>query len=69
MLRAAPEAAKKIVFSGVGKTSDEMQLALQAGILLFNVESEAELETLAACAARLKESCAHRVAGESRCCG
>jgi diaminopimelate decarboxylase len=39
-------AANKIVFSGVGKTRDEMAAALQAGILCFNVESEPELEAL-----------------------
>ncbi|MEO6147639.1 MAG: diaminopimelate decarboxylase [Sulfuriferula sp.] len=33
----------KVVFSGVGKTADEMRLALDCGILCFNVESEAEL--------------------------
>ena len=37
---------KKIVFSGVGKNTDEMRLALDANILCFNVESEAELITL-----------------------
>ncbi len=47
-------AAKKIVFSGVGKTRDEMTAALKAGILLFNVESESELWALAECAARLR---------------
>ncbi|ADN77893.1 diaminopimelate decarboxylase [Ferrimonas balearica DSM 9799] len=36
----------KVVFSGVGKTADEMRQALQAGIYCFNVESEAELERL-----------------------
>ena len=36
----------KTVFSGVGKSSAEMQLALNANILCFNVESEAELITL-----------------------
>ncbi len=35
--------AGKVVFSGVGKTVAEMRLALDAGILCFNVESEAEL--------------------------
>jgi diaminopimelate decarboxylase len=45
-------AAKKIVFSGVGKSRGEMTAALKAGILLFNVESESELWTLAECAAR-----------------
>ncbi len=36
----------RIVFSGVGKTRDEMVLALEAGIHQFNVESAAELEAL-----------------------
>ena len=36
----------KIVFAGVGKTRDEMQAALEAGIHQFNVESQGELETL-----------------------
>lgn len=33
----------KIVFSGVGKTEEDIKMALAAGILMFNVESEAEL--------------------------
>ncbi|MBK6958781.1 MAG: diaminopimelate decarboxylase [Nitrosomonas sp.] len=37
---------KKIVFSGVGKNIDEMRMALEANILCFNVESEAELIVL-----------------------
>jgi diaminopimelate decarboxylase len=37
---------KKIVFSGVGKTADEMRAALNAGIFCFNVESESELARL-----------------------
>jgi len=36
----------KIVFSGVGKTRTEMRQALQAGVMCFNVESEAELDVL-----------------------
>src|SRR5579863_5500510 len=40
-------AAGKVVFSGVGKTAAEMDAALKAGILLFNLESESELELLA----------------------
>jgi len=36
----------KVVFSGVGKSRDEMRAALEAGILCFNVESASELETL-----------------------
>ncbi|MEO6697521.1 MAG: diaminopimelate decarboxylase [Gammaproteobacteria bacterium] len=43
----------KVIFSGVGKNTAEMQRALEAGILCFNVESEAELEHLNEIAARL----------------
>src|SRR6185437_6175407 len=46
--------ADRVVFSGVGKTAEEMDLALRAGILLFQVESEPELELLAERAARLR---------------
>ena len=49
---AAGGDAHKIVFSGVGKTADEMRAALEAGILCFNVESVSELHRL------------NRVAGE-----
>jgi diaminopimelate decarboxylase len=45
---AAGIPAGKIVFSGVGKTAREMDFALRAGILCFNVESEPELELLSA---------------------
>ena len=38
--------AKRIAFSGVGKTREEMRFALDAGIAMFNVESEPELERL-----------------------
>ncbi len=51
---AAPDAVGRVVFSGVGKTAAEIDLALKAGILKFNVESEAELELLAARARKLK---------------
>ncbi len=54
VLAAAPEAVARVVFSGVGKTAAEIDLALKAGILEFNVESEAELELLAARARKLK---------------
>lgn len=49
MLRAlkAGIPPEKIVFSGVGKTREEMALGLEKGIHQFNVESAAELETLA----------------------
>lgn len=43
---AAGIPASKVVFSGVGKTRKEMQFALEAGILCFNVESEPELRRL-----------------------
>jgi diaminopimelate decarboxylase len=43
---AAPSALSRVVFSGVGKQVWEMDAALAADILLFNVESEAELEIL-----------------------
>ena len=46
-------APEKIVFSGVGKTRDEMTAALKAGIYQFNVESEPELEALDATAQAL----------------
>ena len=54
ILVAAPEATGRVVFSGVGKTAAEIDLALTAGILEFNVESEAELTLLAARARKLK---------------
>ena len=54
VLAAAPEAVGRVVYSGVGKTAAEIDLALSSGILEFNVESEAELKLLAARAAKLK---------------
>ncbi len=53
---AARKSVSRIVFSGVGKTAQELEQALRAGILLFNVESEGELEVLAQCAARLRKT-------------
>jgi diaminopimelate decarboxylase len=44
--RAAGVPGERIVFSGVGKTAEEMQLALDGGIRQFNVESEPEMERL-----------------------
>ncbi len=46
--KAHKPALKKVVFSGVGKQIWEIDAALRANILLFNVESEAELHILAA---------------------
>jgi diaminopimelate decarboxylase len=50
---AAGVPARKIVFSGVGKTAREMALALKEGIACFNVESESELELLSLVAQRV----------------
>lgn len=52
---AAGAPGGRIVFSGVGKTAAEMDRALAAEILLFNVESEPELELLAERAARARK--------------
>jgi diaminopimelate decarboxylase len=54
VIAAAPEAVDRVVFSGVGKTAFEIDLALKAGIFAFNVESEEELALLARRAAKLK---------------
>jgi diaminopimelate decarboxylase len=55
VVRAAARAAHRVVFSGVGKTGPEMELALKDGILLFNIESASELDALGETAARLKK--------------
>ncbi len=44
---------KRVVFSGVGKSADEMRRALEAGIGCFNVESADELERLASVAGQM----------------
>jgi diaminopimelate decarboxylase len=44
--RAAGVPADKIMFSGIGKTADELAAAIDEGILCINVESEPELELL-----------------------
>ncbi|MCL7462739.1 diaminopimelate decarboxylase [Pseudomonas sp. NW5] len=43
----------KVVFSGVGKSRDDMRRALEVGVHCFNVESDVELERLQAVAAEL----------------
>lgn len=53
VLRAGGDPAK-VVFSGLGKSEDEIALALEIGIRCFNVESDAELERIQAVALRLK---------------
>ena len=45
---------KKIVFSGVGKTDEEIAAALEAGILMINVESRPELHRVAEVAGKMK---------------
>src|ERR1700680_403979 len=55
VLVADRRASKKTVFSGVGKSRDEMTAALKAGILLFNIESESELWALAYCPTSLRK--------------
>ncbi|TBU71553.1 diaminopimelate decarboxylase [Phytopseudomonas daroniae] len=55
---AAGGAADKIVFSGVGKTRDDMRRALEVGVHCFNVESTDELERLQQVAAELGKTAA-----------
>jgi len=38
--------AKKIVFSGIGKTEEEIRMAIKKGVLLINVESESEVNLI-----------------------
>jgi diaminopimelate decarboxylase len=52
-LRAGAD-PRKIVFSGVGKTDEEIQAALRAGILMINVESRPELGRISEVARRMK---------------
>jgi diaminopimelate decarboxylase len=54
--KASPRSVKRVVFSGVGKTAAEMDLAIKADILICNVESESELRLLARRAAELKRT-------------
>ncbi len=55
-VRLAGADAKKIVFSGVGKTDRELELALRQGVLMVNIESESELKRVA----RLAGECSVR---------
>lgn len=52
-VKAAGGDPTKVVFAGVGKTDDEIRLALQCRILMFDVESEAELDAISRIAAEL----------------
>ncbi|AXQ94317.1 diaminopimelate decarboxylase [Cereibacter azotoformans] len=51
--RAAGVPGERIVFSGVGKTREEMRIALEGGIRQFNVESEPEMRALSEVAASM----------------
>ncbi len=51
--KAAGVPGERIVFSGVGKTGDEMRMSLEGGIRQFNVESEPELRVLSDVAASM----------------
>jgi len=53
---AAKFIPSRIVFSGVGKTEEEMAAGLRAGVKSFNVESSEELDALARVAGRLKKT-------------
>ena len=55
VLKVNRRASRDVVFSGVGKTADEIAAALRVGILMFNVESESELAVVARSAARAKK--------------
>jgi diaminopimelate decarboxylase len=55
ILRINKAATQRVVFSGVGKTAAEVDLALRSGILIFNVESAGELELLAERAGKLRK--------------
>ncbi len=64
--RAAGIPPDKIMFSGVGKTADELALAVDEGILCVNVESEPELELLVADRGRQGTQREHLAARQSR---
>jgi diaminopimelate decarboxylase len=55
-VQAAGGALDRVVFSGVGKREDELTAALEAGILMFNVESAEELALLDRVGRRLKKA-------------
>ena len=56
VLAVSKKAAQSVVFSGVGKTAAEIDAALRANILLFNVESASELELLASRTSKLRKN-------------
>ena len=67
--RAAGMPSAKIVFSGVGKTEDEMGLALEGGLYQFNLESLAEAEMLSGVASRHGADGAGRFPASTRMSG
>jgi diaminopimelate decarboxylase len=56
VLLASRKSSSQVVFSGVGKLPDEIDLALRSRILLFNVESASELQMLSARATHLRKA-------------
>lgn len=54
-VKAAGADTSKVVFAGVGKTDDEIRFALENNILMFDVESEQELDAIAAVAASMNK--------------
>ena len=54
-VKAAGADTTKVVFAGVGKTNDEIRFALENNVLMFNVESEAELDAIAAVAGTMEQ--------------
>ena len=56
VLQASRKTSSQVVFSGVGKSPGEIDLALQSRILLFNVESASELQMLNARATHLRKT-------------
>src|SRR5258708_6459564 len=53
-VKAAGADTGKVVFAGVGKTDDEIRFAIENNVLMFNVESEAELDAIAAVAGAME---------------
>ena len=64
---AAGVPADRIVFSGIGKSIEEMRSALLAGVLQINVESEPELEQLRLRRPRTRSARTHGAARQPRC--
>ncbi len=56
VMQANRKSSSRVVFSGVGKLSAEIDLALRSGILLFNVESASELQVLSARATHFRKT-------------